>query len=91
MDAQLKQNILDQITEFYIQSRDFNGHPVRKLQDDHELDDATLREYVQQLITEGCIALVFGDNHPNPHVRALPHEQESEQLAKLETSLTGST
>ena len=57
--------------------------PVRQLQAQHEFDDIELRQHLAALIDQEKIALVFGNIHPNPHVRALPDEPM--QLRKLES------
>ena len=87
MNSQVQQWILDDITAFYLKSRDFNGLPVWKLKAQYNLDDDKLRQHLRTLIEEGKIAHVFGDIHPNPHIRALPDEPKEEQLRKLESAL----
>lgn len=87
MKLEAQQRILDEITTFYLESQDFNGLPLTKMPFRPDLDDDELRDHLRILIEEGKIALVFGDIHPNPHVRALPDEPKDSQLKKLETSL----
>ena len=88
MNIQIQQLILDEISNAYLISRDFNGLPVRHLQAQHVLEDIELQQHLAALIDQEKIALVFGDIHPNPHVRALPDETKENQLRKLESSLT---
>ncbi len=88
MNIQIQQLILDEISTAYLNSRDFNGMPIRQLQAQHEFEDIELRQHLAALIDQEKIALVFGDIHPNPHIRALPDEPQEDQLRKLESSLT---
>ena len=84
----MQSQILDEITASYGASHDFNGLPVNRLQSDHGWDDGELKEHLHILIESNEISLVFGDNHPNPHIKALPDEPKEQQLAKLENALT---
>ena len=88
MNIQIQQLIIDEISAAYLNSRDFNGMPIRQLQAQHEFEDIELRQHLAALIDQEKIALVFGDIHPNPHIRALPDEPKEDQLRKLESSLT---
>jgi hypothetical protein len=73
--------LLDRITSFYLNSRDFNGLPVRDL----DIPTETLRPFVKTLVESGLASINFGDIHPNPHVQALDPEPPEQQLAKLES------
>ena len=83
-----EQVALEAITEFYIGSRDFNGIPVVNLQQQNGLDENRLRNILRSLVETNKISLVFGDIHPNPHIKALPDEPVSDQLHKLDTQLS---
>src|SRR5207244_3708456 len=39
---------------------------------------------LRALVREGRVSVVFGDRHPNAHVKALESEPSDEQLAKLQ-------
>lgn len=71
------------VTAFYRDSDDFNGLPytdlVRRLQGS---ETSALRA-IRTLVRRGEISAVFGDIHPNAHIRALPDEPIASQLAKL--------
>lgn len=73
--------LLAAITQQYLTSGDFNGLPLRKLSgEEHEESRQSLRT----LVEKGLATIVFGDVHPNPHVRALPDEPVEACLAKIE-------
>jgi len=73
--------LLDEITDFYIASRDFNGIPYRDLKESR--DEASLKSGLSQLIGNGSISVVFGDGHPNPHIKALPDHHSAEKQIDL--------
>lgn len=68
--------LLAAITAKYLGSRQFNGFPLRDLASDEVPLLATL-------VGDGLCSIVFGDVHPNPHIRALPDEPVERQLEKL--------
>lgn len=74
-------SLLLAISHQYLASRDFNGLPLRKLSgDEHKKTRSSLRK----LVEKGLVTIVFGDIHPNPHVRALPDEPLEIVLEKLD-------
>src|SRR6266487_5104260 len=80
-----ERTLLEKVTDFYIQSGDFNGIPVRQIsvrQKKPVLEN--LKTLFCSLIQQDKISLVFGDRHPNPHVRAFPDETHEIQLEKLQ-------
>jgi hypothetical protein len=76
--------IVERVTQFYIESRDFNGIPAAKLLADLGCSHEELKEVVSQLIAEGKIAVVFP--RPNPHIRAFADPPAEKQRAELETA-----
>lgn len=79
--------ILNRITKFYLGSSHFNGMPARSLADRLELPLEALRSIITPLIEDEQVSLVCGDLHPNPHIRALPDEPISTQIAKLHSDM----
>ena len=73
--------MLSTITDFYLKSRDYNGIPVSTLIRKHGLKE--IRSIIEDLIVNGLACVVYGDYHPNPHIRALPSESINEQIEKL--------
>ncbi len=80
----IKPIVLDRITQHYIQSRDFNGISGLRLAEDLAEEPADVQAVVAELIREGKVAAVFGDIHPNPHIRAFPDVPIEDQLEKLQ-------
>jgi len=78
-------SLLDEVTNFYLKSEDYNGISVASLVARH--GEAKVRTCLSRLIDEGLVSVVFGDYHPNPHIRALPSEPTIEQRQKLDTQL----
>jgi hypothetical protein len=77
--------LLDKVTEFYLESGDFNGLPVRNIPDYHT--DSDTQECLKHLVLNEMVAIVFGDYHPNPHIRALPeYHSPDKQVELLKTS-----
>jgi hypothetical protein len=74
-------SLLDKITQFYLTSGDFNGYPVSKIL--VECGEEAGRQYVRELVEAGLVSIVFGDRHPNAHIRAFPDEPIDRQLEKL--------
>lgn len=73
--------LLASITQHYLESPDFNGMALRTIAGEtHEESRRSLR----LLVEEGQATIVFGDIHPNPHVRALADEPIDACLAKLD-------
>jgi len=73
-------------TEFYMTSRDFNGYPAHHIHRKNALSYETIRKLFADLVSDGRGTIVFGDIHPNPHIRAFADEPLEEQLKKLEST-----
>jgi len=72
--------LLAQITDFYLASRDFNGIPLRALK--AQFGDDLLPK-LKEFILSGQVSIEFGDEHENPHIRALPEHHTPERQADL--------
>jgi len=81
-----KADVLRKITEFYLNSHDFNGLPIRNIVQDSKVEEIELKNVLISLIREKKISLNFGDIHPNPHIKAFWEAKEEIQIAKLEKS-----
>lgn len=75
--------ILGYIAEFYLSSRDFNGVPVRNLRQQFALDHAGATQLAERLVRTGQVDLMFGNVHPNTHIRAFSHIPSEKQLKFL--------
>lgn len=77
-----KENVLQVVTNYYLNSGDFNGLPVRGMTKSLHIRKIILRKILFSLIEDGMVCLVFGDGHPNPHIKAFPEDSIEEQLRK---------
>jgi len=68
-----------------LKSRDFNGFPIYTLLG--KLPKDVVRLSLTNLLGEKLIDLVFGDIHPNPHIKAFKSESISTQIDKLNSPL----
>lgn len=78
-----ERKILDEVTNFYVTSTDFNGIPVTQLVKKCKLDLGTLEKHLASLIQQDKISMVFGDAHPNPHIKAFDEDAPDVQIEKL--------
>lgn len=78
--------IVQLAVEKYLTSRDFNGLPIRVLNQQFE-DETTVKEVLRTAIETELLNIVLGDRHPNPHVMALPPESIEEQISKFDHDL----
>ncbi len=79
------ETLLNDATDFYLKSKDFNGYPCHHIFRSFGLGAEELRLLLKTLVEAKRIALVFGDRHSNPHIRAFSDEPVENQLEKLET------
>lgn len=77
--------IIAKVTESYLNSKDFNGYPVYQLKQDFNFDNATAKQVLADLISSQLADVVFGNHHPNPHIKAFPAAPTAEQLDLLES------
>jgi hypothetical protein len=83
MDAE---QLLSEATDLYLDSKDFSGYPCHHIRSTTGMTAEELRPILADLVSREAIALVFGDRHPNPHIRAFSDESVTQQLDKLEGS-----
>ena len=77
-----KDYIVKVITDFYLNSGDFNGFPVRNIL----LEKSELKDILASLIREDKISLTFEDIDVNPHVKNFPEGPSEKQIEKLQNS-----
>lgn len=84
-DATVQQAaIVRVVLDSYLGSREFNGLAIREL---HETP--TLEYDIKALIAVRALDLVRGDQHPNPHIKAMPADPAEVQLREIETEGLG--
>lgn len=84
--VEISDEILSCLTNYYLDSGDFNGIRITNLQIIAKIPQNNLRDILINLINEGKISVNFGDRHPNPNIKAFEPESKSEQISKLENS-----
>lgn len=78
----LKELIMNEVIEFYLESYDFNGIPLYQLSAKHKRDKDRLDKAIIDLIKDGAISLNYTEN---PHVKQFkdfPVKDQLEQLKK---------
>lgn len=78
----MNDELLSRITNYYLESRDFNGISSRQLADEFKISFSDLSEYIKQLVIDDLVELRFGDGHPNPYIKAWD-EYNKEKLLSL--------
>jgi len=73
-------------TEYYLHVRNFNGYPGHHIHTQHGIPYEQIRNLFGSLVSDGRGTIVFGDLHPNPHIRAFADEAQDLQLQKLEAA-----
>ena len=79
-----KEEIIESIVQFYLESGDFNGFPVYRLKQEFGLSAIEAKNMIQDLIRSHRIDVVFGNIHPNPHIKAFSNITGEDQLRFLE-------
>lgn len=78
------QELTRMVTEFYLNSHDFNGLLVRDMFRTARIEHDSFDSALKDLVAVGQIDLVFEDLHPNPSIRAFASPSAKEQLQLLE-------
>jgi hypothetical protein len=82
--AQSEEEILHKITEFFLDSRDFNGIPIWTLSADMGSDWKDIREELRPLVEKDMIGLIDEETDVNPHIIRRGFEPIEVQLRKLD-------
>ncbi len=78
-----KTKILEKITSFYLESRDFIGIPLADLYKFINLTEQEFKEYLIELIKDRCIDITYEGEIPNPHIKSFPAPTIEKQFQKL--------
>ena len=79
----MKEQIVDQVVDKYINSKDFNGLPYRILRGRLNLKEDFLINLLKELLENDQIEIVYGDYHPNPHIKAFSDMDKHQQISKI--------
>ena len=80
-----KKQLIEEVTRYYLESHQFNGSPTVDYKNRSNWN--TIRDIVTECVKEQKIDVVFGDCHPNPHIKAFLTDHIDEQLKKIATKL----
>ncbi len=78
-----RENILNEITNFYLNSRDFNGISIEDLYKKSYLSEDKFKEEITELIKSRKIDLIYEGDIPNPHIKPFPAPATEKQIEKL--------
>jgi len=78
-----RENILNEITNFYLNSRDFNGISIEDLYKKSSLSEDKFKEEITILIKNRKIDLIYEGDIPNPHIKPFPAPSTEKQIEKL--------
>jgi hypothetical protein len=76
-------NLLDLVVGQYLDSQRFNGLAASVVLGRFQTSLEELRDLLTPLIESAQVSVLFGDIHPNPHIRAFRDEPAEKQIAKL--------
>lgn len=78
-----RESILNEITNFYLNSRDFNGISIEELYKNSSLSEDKFKEEITALIKNRKIDLIYEGDIPNPHIKPFPAPAIEKQIEKL--------
>ena len=79
----MKIRLLERVIDHYLASRDFIGIPYGHLTMESDITGDDVVSLLSELLSEKSIEIMFGDYHPNPHIKALSVSTIEEQIEKL--------
>lgn len=82
-NEELKLTTRDNITDFFVNSHDFNGLHLYQLEARTDLTEKQIRSVMEDLVTENEIDLVFDSVTGNPHVKRIDDLAKEQQIKKI--------
>lgn len=76
---------LNAITEFYLESDDFNGLPVGEAVRRFSVELTEVQEATRRLVEIDELEPLFGNIHPNPHIKAFPSPPVADRLKLMDS------
>jgi hypothetical protein len=83
--ADIESNILQIVTDYYLNSGDFNGISAHELSVKAGVDWSDLSKPLAKLISNDLIGVLYSDVEINPHIVRVGFEGKQSQINKLET------
>ncbi|PJZ43660.1 hypothetical protein [Leptospira brenneri] len=77
----MKENIENRIYNFFINSKDFNGIPLRQISEEFEVDYETFIDMVKELVNERKVSI---QSSSNPHIIGIRHYPIDSQIKILD-------
>lgn len=81
----IKNNILHEVTSYYLTSGDFNGMPAAMLSKKLHVDWNDMLIPLQELIDSELIGVIYADIELNTHILRLGFPPKDVQISKLNT------
>ena len=78
------EDLVECIKRFYYESGDFTGYPVYRLKEEYGISGSEAKELIRNLISSRQVDGVFGNLHPNPHIKAFSNVPVEDQLNFLD-------
>ena len=79
-----KEQVLGEITKYYLKSGDFNGLPIIVLEKNLNIKWEALIDTIKALINDDKVGAIFSDTDDNTHIIRLGIEPKEIQIIKLE-------
>lgn len=79
----MKDELLAAITAQYLDSGDYNGLSYHAIVRKFAITPDELLKQLEELLTAERIEVIYGDYHPNPHIKAFEGFKKESQLDKL--------
>lgn len=83
--SEVNQQILEEVTSYYLNSGDFNGISADSLSRRLERPWQELRAELSELINQELIGVLYSDVEVNTHIVRVGFEPKESQIAKLDT------
>lgn len=77
----MKESIQNKIYQFFIESNDFNGIPLRRISDDMEIGYEESIDFIKELVKDKTVSI---QSSTNPHIIGFQHFPIDSQLKILE-------
>lgn len=81
-----QRRVLDEVTNRYLGSSDFNGVPLKTLSQELKIKWPILSQDVEALVRKDKLRIIFSDTDVNPHVIRMGFDPVEIQLRKLPTA-----
>ena len=83
MNNVTSENIIEEVTKFYLSSHDFNGISLSALADKLKITIGEICESICRLIAEDLVGVLFSDSDVNPNIIRIGFEKKENQIEKL--------